>query len=144
VGSTPTGGTSFVYKRRTMAIRACYTDPRYLNHNIREAIRLETEIDDHLLRTTRNGKASYLISSTADVAQLLILRYTREGWKVSVGYSGANVFRLDFEDPEQTRDLATQRENRKKEMLPPPEHKSGTIRKPSSDQIFIPIKKQIP
>ena len=85
-----------------MAIRTTDTNPVLSTGKIKEILTLENEIDKHLLLHLLGGKTSYLVTaSDRAVVDVLITRYERVGWNVRLAYSGENLFRIEFEDPDQ-------------------------------------------
>jgi hypothetical protein len=92
-----------------MAIKTHDTNPALSTAIIRELLMLENEIDKHLMAHLIGGRTSYLVTASAkNVVDLLIDRFRRAGWTVTLAYTGGHLFRLEFEDPdqmEQTRKL---------------------------------------
>jgi hypothetical protein len=92
-----------------MAVKTHDTNPTLSTSVIRELLMLENEIDKHLLAHLIGGKTSYLVTASyKGVVDLLMERFRRAGWTVTLVYSGGHLFRLEFEDPdqmEQTRKL---------------------------------------
>lgn len=85
-----------------MAIRTSETNPSLSTGKIREILTIENEIDKHLLQHLINGKTSYLVTcSDKAVVDVLIERFRRAGWVVTLAYSGGHLFRVEFEDPDQ-------------------------------------------
>lgn len=85
-----------------MAIRTSDTNPSLSTGKIREILSIENEIDKHLLKHLINGKTSYLITcSDKTVVDVLMERFKRAGWTVTLAYAGGHLFRVEFEDPDQ-------------------------------------------
>ena len=85
-----------------MAIKTHDTNPNISSTLIREILTMESEVDKHLIDNLKNGKTSYLLSASGkESVEELIKRYRKVGWTVTLAYSGDNLFRLEFEDPEQ-------------------------------------------
>ena len=85
-----------------MAIRTTDTNPTISTDRIKEILLIETEIDKHLLEHCVNGRSSYMINvSDKDVVNLIVARYQKAGWHVVIGYAGAHLYRLEFEDIDQ-------------------------------------------
>lgn len=85
-----------------MAIKTSETNPSFSTDLLKEILRLENEIDRHLIEHTLHGRASYMATSERNVIDSIILNFQKEGWIVKIGYQSDYVFRLDFEDPDQT------------------------------------------
>lgn len=119
-----------------MAVRPSDTNPALSTEKIKEVIKWEMEIDLHLLEHLRFGKAMIMLTTSRDVIEEIIQRYRRKKWKVKIGYEGDFLFRLDFEDPAQTKNQPV-----RQKLIPPepPRAHSGTFQKRNSQKIFVPI-----
>jgi len=85
-----------------MVVRTTDTNPAISTERIKEILLIEAEIDKHLLEHLISGKASYMINAPdREMVKLVMARYEKNGWSVRIGYEGAHLFRLDFEDIEQ-------------------------------------------